>query len=267
MVRSFYLSILILLGACILAVYSHGVRVQPTPLAPRLPNFLTQDWLIISNITLSPPFKSPPSGPNVLVGKGKTFFDWTIRSIVEVYYDYCIPIWPDFPQSQSNKFPCTFVNGPYAKSFVITGADRPKNWPGPCCLFGDPWYAPPPNFAQLYMSYYGYNTIDGKFTQVYWMQTGDVGGGPFYYEFYNNNATTPASFAFPGLPTTNNISTYIIQYFSDWTYEQPDPSVFEMPPECANNPPVCPSPGGIPVSDAPPHDGKDYCLFPGAPDE
>ena len=85
------------------------------------------------------------------------------------------------------------------------------------------------------------------------MDTGDVGGGPFFYDFYSSNSSAPipAMFAFPGLswPNGNGIDQnpflspfltiiynfvvpYIAQFYVKFSSDKPDPSMFETPEVC-----------------------------------
>eukprot|EP01128_Nolandella_sp_AFSM9_P002410 TRINITY_DN12778_c0_g1_i1.p1 TRINITY_DN12778_c0_g1~~TRINITY_DN12778_c0_g1_i1.p1 ORF type:complete len:283 (+),score=42.16 TRINITY_DN12778_c0_g1_i1:94-849(+) len=230
--------------------------------APFLPPAMTMEWTIISNISESqPPYSAWPVTDETPVGSGKTHYSWKSKSMVEEYFDYCIPIWDTFPQGSVPAWSCTFVNGYDHKAYVITHpngkAPPPEGFPTPCCLFAEEWYAPAPNFASLYMQYGQTSSIHQKPTDVWQMDAGALGGGEFYYEFYKDEQQSPASFAFPG--TNGN---YIIQYWKNVMRGEPNGEVFELPDECKGNPPPCPSPGGIPVSMVGPHSGQDKCIYP-----
>jgi len=236
-----------------------------TPLAPRLPDWWTASWTIISNITQEPPY-SPygyPSSVNqtLYYGTGYALYDWSQKLYIEVYNDYCIPIWEDFQMPTLGFFPCTFLNSYDHRSYVLTNdATRPKGWPGPCCLFGNPFYPPSPDFPQLWMPYEKQSNINGTATYVYGVNTGAVGGGIFRFEIYNNDGRSPASFSFPGIPTPTGKDTWVIQVYNDFrAWDKPSSDVWTIPESCLKAP-NCPSPAVLDDTLVPFHNGNEQCV-------
>jgi hypothetical protein len=71
-----------------------------------------------------------------------SLLSFIFRSMVEQYYDFCVPIFP-----AGNNWTCHFVNT-QSVSYLVTFEDRPENQP-PCCVFENPWYPPAPNFVEI----------------------------------------------------------------------------------------------------------------------
>ena len=70
---------------------------------------------------------------------GYTYYDWETRNILEIYENYCINIFEKLPNWR-----CHFLNT-NDTSYLISLNDT-SPYP-PCCIFGEPWSPPPPNFA------------------------------------------------------------------------------------------------------------------------
>eukprot|EP01119_Soliformovum_irregulare_P024661 TRINITY_DN889_c0_g1_i1.p1 TRINITY_DN889_c0_g1~~TRINITY_DN889_c0_g1_i1.p1 ORF type:complete len:220 (+),score=32.28 TRINITY_DN889_c0_g1_i1:44-703(+) len=195
------------------------------PQPPRWPNQWMTSWKMMWTESLAalPPFAKtngiPP--PPFRLATGKTYYDWSSSSILEVYEQVCIPIFP-----QGSDWKCHFLN--YNEvAYLIMFEDRPKSYP-PCCIFGKPWSAPSPDFiAKANIPYNGTSPILNR--QVNWWVV-DISrdqGGPFGYGFYNGTST-PAAFYFAG------VTGYIEQYFEHFTDQKPPAGTFDLPAECQN---------------------------------
>jgi len=243
-----------------------GFGQSPSPQAPIWKTWWSANWTMVFNITSStPPYAKVPSGRFMPQTRGTTYYDWTSKSMTEVYYDGCIPIFPDFPLDSTPLFPCSFVNGPDHVAYIVTGNNRPKGWPGPCCVFAKPWYPPAPSSLQMFMAFDQVHRFQGRSSYVYKLLTGELGGGWFYYEFFENAPDELAAFHFPGMPTSSNLNTYVGQFYTDFLGNRPLPSMFLPPASCSGNIPTCPIPGGVTAAMVPPHNGFDHCQLPPDP--
>ncbi|CAF1329472.1 unnamed protein product [Rotaria magnacalcarata] len=205
------------------------INADPTP--PTWPNYFTYQWTmahVYDDIQL-PPYNTIPL-VNTTIGRGRTYYDWSLPAMVEYYYDICIPIF----EATSNNFTCNFLNVNGVAYIVVT--DPRATGRPPCCIFQKPWSPPAPNFLQTAAGV-KYNGTGVLYTRpVYWWVLDDPEdpAGPFGYSFFEdtcrssstNMNCTPSQFFFRA--TTGFAS----QFFDDYKVEKPDPSVFAIPDSC-----------------------------------
>ncbi|CAF0904993.1 unnamed protein product [Adineta ricciae] len=205
---------------------------QPTP--PVWPNYFTYQWTmahVYDDIQL-PPYSTIPTA-NTTTGRGRTYYDWSIRSMIEYYYDICIPIF----EATTNNFTCNFLNTNGTAYLVVT--DPRATGRPPCCIFGKPWSPPAPDFIRTAagVKYNGTGVFYDR--PVLWWVLDDPQdpAGPFGYSFFedtcrsssaaaNDKTCTPSQFFFRA--TTGFAS----QFFDNYIVEKPDPSVFAIPDSC-----------------------------------
>lgn len=175
----------------------------------------------------APDAKSPPYIDGVpqapfYGSRGRVYYDWRTKDMIEVREDFCVNIF-----SFSNLFPCTFHNTKgtsYLISFNTT------NLP-PCCIFGQPWQPPPPDFLRQSSTrgiLRNREMWSGRLADWYIIPSIEPPTGPFWFA-YRNSTTSPQvylSFSFPGM------QGWIQQNFFDISYSAPDPSVWKLPPQC-----------------------------------
>jgi len=203
--------------------------------APIWPNYFTYQWTmahVYDDIQL-PPYDSIPT-VNTTLGRGRTYYDWSLSAMIEYYYDICIPIF----ESTSNNFTCNFLNV-NGTAYIVVPNPRATGRP-PCCIFQKPWNPPAPDFLQKAagVKYNGTGVYNTR--PVLWWVLDDPQdpAGPFGYSFFEdtcrssstveNMMCTPSQFFFRA--TTGFAS----QFFDNYAVEKPDPSVFSIPDSCNN---------------------------------
>jgi len=210
------LQIFVILWICVITL----VELAPSPTWPQ---HFTTNWTIYDVPALTaPPYPSPNGIPDppYCAGRGLTYYDWKIKSMIEKYYDFCVPIFPG-----GNKWKCDFLNTK-AVSYLITYEDRPLNQP-PCCIFLEPWYPPSPNFIQQSGLQFNETTsLNGQNVDWYLLQAPYP--NEFGYGFYEDNI--PAAFFFAG------VVGWTMQYFEDFQNAQPPSDAFAIPDSCSNAP-------------------------------
>ena len=215
------------------ALTTTAVSSPSTP--PMLPTFFEGDFLeYTATSAYPPPYVDGIPQPPYYASRGKVHYDWTRKAMIEERLDHCVNIF-SFP----NTFPCTFFNVMGTSYLLSSGT---SNLP-PCCLFGQPWYPPPPNFLQN-------NT--GTFVRQEQWGCGSEGvaewwtdlsipppTGPFFFSYNkssNSTTTIPPppqvykSFSFPGM------EGWVQQVFKNIKPTQPDPSTWDLPSECKVSP-------------------------------
>jgi hypothetical protein len=202
-------------------------------IAPIWPSYFTYQWTmahIYDDIQL-PPYSTIPT-VNTTVGRGRTYYDWSLPAMIEYYYDICIPIF----EATNNNFTCNFLNVNNTAFLVVT--DPRATGRPPCCIFGKPWSPPAPDFLQkaAEVKYNGTGVFYNR--PVLWWVLDDPQdpAGPFGYSFFedtcqpsssNGNITcTPSQFFFRA--TTGFAS----QFFDNYKVEKPNPVVFDIPESC-----------------------------------
>lgn len=208
------------------SVYS---RYSTFATAPEWPLYFVTNWTIynVPHTDPWPPYDAPPPLP-YSAGRGRTYYDWTISSMLEVYDDFCVPIFQN-----GSQWKCHFLN---TKGVSYLISSDPKSFYPPCCVFGKPWSPPAPNFLQnRAILENGTSTLDGR-SVSWWVMNGTAEeGAPFGYGFYGDtkqNWRIPAAFYFRGFVGWTQ------QNFFDWSPEKPSSSVFDVPSQC-NNAPDC----------------------------
>jgi hypothetical protein len=121
-----------------------------------LPDSFTMEWLMyfVPDANDVPPYFPFPTTP-YNVTSGRTYYqivdkDNGIRNMKEVYDEYCIPVFGDplNPMGRDNNWSCDFLNvGVTNTSYVVLHDDKPKGAPD-CCIIGQPFHPPPPDFHQ-----------------------------------------------------------------------------------------------------------------------
>lgn len=188
----------------VLPIYFEGEFVEFTaPLAP------------------SPPYANGIPPPPFKASRGKVYYDWQRRSMIEERLDYCVNIFEG-----GNSFNCTFqnVNG---TSFLISGPGSP--FPS-CCVFGQPWYPPEPAFLRQNVSSKFSSREAWDCAPADWFIVPSIAPptGPFWYSF-RNTSTSPQvylSFSFPG------IEGWVQQNFVNIVAKEPPAAVWDLPASC-----------------------------------
>ncbi|CAF2461586.1 unnamed protein product [Rotaria sp. Silwood2] len=209
--------------------------INGQPPAPIWPNYFTYQWTmahVYDDIQL-PPYNTIPIA-NTTVGRGRTYYDWSLPAMIEYYYDICIPIF----EATSNNFTCNFLNANGIAYLVVT--DPRATGRPPCCIYQNPWSPPAPDFLQKAPGV-KYNGTGVFYTRpVFWWVLDDPQdpAGPFGYSFFEdtcrssstskNLMCTPSQFFFRAT------SGFASQFFDDYRVEKPDPSVFTIPDSCSN---------------------------------
>jgi hypothetical protein len=203
--------------------------------APVWPPYFTYQWTmahVYDDIQL-PPYDYIPS-QNTTVGRGRTYYDWSLPAMIEYYYDICIPIF----ESTSNNFTCNFLNvGGVA--YLLVNDPRATGRP-PCCIYQKPWNPPAPDFLRTAAGVKFNGTgVYGSRPVLWWvLDDPEDPAGPFGYSFFEDTCResspegdvmcTPSQFFFRG--TTGFAS----QFFDHYAVRKPDPGVFIVPDVCTN---------------------------------
>jgi len=199
--------------------------------APWWPEQFIANWTIYYTDIESnmPPYYNNAGIPNppYWAGRGITYYDWSIQSMRERYFDFCVPIF-----TNGSNWRCDFLNT-QSTSYLITYDDRPSYVP-PCCIFLQPWHPPAPNFLDnTTAAYNGTSMIGGSLAEWWVLDVPIDQGGPFGYAFFYNSAT-PAAFYFGA------VNGWTLQNFFDFTPDKPNQNVWEIPEECKTAQP-CPN--------------------------
>jgi hypothetical protein len=206
------------------------------PLPPVLPQHFEGHFTeYTAKTTRPPPFVNGIPDAPFFASRGRTFYDWARKALIEERLDDCVNIFPAVP----NTFPCTFhnTNGTsYLLSFNTTALP-------PCCVFGDPWYPPPPAFLRTRVA----SILNA--TNVPWGGAGGSGlttwfintdvpppAGPFYWSFTQrlNGTLAPEaiydSFSFPG------IEGWVQQNFHRMSTKATPAHMWDVPAACKKTP-------------------------------
>jgi hypothetical protein len=197
------------------------------PMPPVLPSFFTANFTEYTVFNrIPPPYRNGLPAAPFKASRGFTIYDWATTTLIEHRYDYCVDIFPGV----ANDFPCTFwdVNG----TSFLTSDPAKSGLPGDgCCVFGDPWYPPPPDFLRARVN----STYGGELTwdtwNATWWENRDIPppAGPFWWSFADGSASPQVytSFSFPG------ISGWVQQNF--WAAQnttRPTPAMTALPASC-----------------------------------
>jgi hypothetical protein len=190
---------------------------------PTNPIFYQMEWNIYTVDKSNP----PPINTTIarLNGTGRTFYDWESRSMLEIYDNFCVPIFES--PNKDFKFPCHFLNtGEVVYLKVFNNPNRPA-----CCIFARDFHPPKPTFAiDTNLTYNATTFIDNNLVDFWTMNIPPP--GPFYYGWYRNITINgyrqPAAFAF----LTVEPEDFTQQNFYNFKLVRPDKSVFEVSNEC-----------------------------------
>ena len=205
------------------------------PQRPLLAPHFTMKWRIVAstNDNSSIPLDwhpLPPKNVKYMLGTGTTYYDWSQKAMLEVYDDYCVPIFGPLTD-KINQFRCNFLNVNLTSYLIsLDPSPFPK-----CCVFGEQVFHPPePTFLNN-MFYNSSAALFGKPVD-WWVLDTDQNdpAEPFGYGFYPKDQVsgyqTPAAFWF------RTVDGFSIQYFKDFEVKKPDPSVWKLPSYCVNAP-------------------------------
>ncbi|CAF0885981.1 unnamed protein product [Didymodactylos carnosus] len=194
------------------------------------PPYFSYDWImahVYDNIQL-PPYESIPK-QNVTLGQGTTYYDWPTRAMIEIYKDYCIPVF----QTDTN-FTCNLLNVDSIAYIIVTDARQTKR--PPCCIYQNPWNPPAPDFLQpgKGVKYNGTGIFiddSGAERPVVWWGIADP-TTPFGYSFFLDTCKFPS--CVPSQFFFSAVTGFASQFFSNYSLERPPSSVFTIPPECTS---------------------------------
>lgn len=178
-------------------------------------------WNIYAMVTNSSAYPFVPVKPYTQ-GTGSTFYDWDRHSMLEVYDDFCVPIF-----EQGNNWRCHFLN--------INGTSYLVSWDGPlspCCVFAEDFNPPSPDFLNAAKVPFNKTTsLEGRDVN-WWVLDGDDPAEPFGYGFVADKHAvgTPAGFWF------RSDNGYASQIFYDVDVSRPDPRTWDLPSACVNAP-------------------------------
>jgi hypothetical protein len=220
------LPLLILLLRPALASLPAAPAAPGAPAPPVLPQYFQGNFTeYTAPLTGPPPYVNGVPDAPFVASRGFVYYDWDLESMIEERHDYCVNIF-----SFGNDFPCTFqnVNG---TSYLIT-FNKTASLP-PCCVFGQPWHPPRPDFLRRDPTSHIAATAPWDGAAMNWWELPSVPAptGPFFYTFWASalNDTAPQvyhSFSFPGM------EGWIQQNFFNIEATKPHPSVWDLPEEC-----------------------------------
>lgn len=172
-------------------------------------------------LTAPPPYINGIPDAPFIATRGEVYYDWASQAMIEKRLDYCVNIFPT-----GNNFTCIFHNVNKTSYLVTAGPNSP--FP-PCCVFGQPWFPPPPDFLQTrvqaqFAAYAPWSNVSA----LWWVVPSVAPPtGPFWYAFASEQSPQVyLSFSFPG------VNGWVQQNFFNITYAAPDPAVFELPAQC-----------------------------------
>eukprot|EP01139_Manchomonas_bermudensis_P000832 Amastigsp_a952_278.p2 type:complete len:247 gc:universal Amastigsp_a952_278:1483-743(-) len=213
------------------------VRAAQTP--PVWPPAFTTNWTMYWAWKDSdkPPYSPRPEVP-YWVGTGSTFYSFNggnnVSQMLEVYRDFCIPIFPN-----ATFGPCNFLNaadsGGVNTAWLIFSPGAPSEQ---CCVFGRPWHPPAPNFLVELgskVTFGGNHTLHGKSYSLF--KFGGPPAGPFGYGFFDETVGgfhVPAVFDFAALGRVGDreIGGWTEQQFTGWAPQAPPAGIFTVPDSC-----------------------------------
>jgi hypothetical protein len=184
--------------------------------APLLPEQFSMQWSMFEfSSNDRPPFTEIPKPYQTL--RGTTHYDWTKKSMTEIYYDKCIDIFPN-----GRDFPCQFTSVD-EKTYLIRFSGPGASNPASCCLWEETgFWAPRPDVIRN-MAFDKSQSIGGQ--KANWWILDIPMPGPFGFGFFKKSAN-PAAFWFPV------ISGWVQQNFSDFSEGAPGAKAFVIPVVC-----------------------------------
>jgi hypothetical protein len=222
--KSYYLILIILTYS----VCQNFIETEQDDLPPINPDYFISDWIIyLTDDYHIPPQDDLKDGEYRSKGKGTTYYDWTMRSMIESWDTFCIPIF-EVPTTEFG-FPCKFLNTGEVSYLLVDTKVMPSR--PECCIFSENFHPPTPSHARdAKMKYNSTITIDGDVADFYSLNIPLP--GPFWYGWFRNRKVDgyriPASFAFPTVPP----EMYSIQNFKNFRREKPAPGTFDVPESC-----------------------------------
>jgi len=217
----------VLFGLAVTWLTTPSIAADP---APNWPVAWQTNWTIynVPHDTPAPPYVPVPLPP-YQAGRGSTYYDFSMGSILEVYDDFCVPIFEN-----GSNWRCHFLNTPYGEtpvdtSFLITFEDHPDPHRPPCCVFAQPWFPPPPDFLNRVQAPFN-QTTKYMSTVTDWWVYGGPPDGPFLYGFTRDSV---AGWRVPGGFSFAAIQGWAAQHFHEWSPTKPSSSVFTVPDSCA----------------------------------
>ena len=191
--------------------------------SPVWPNTFITDWEMYHTLPEEPipPYPDGKMLSPYTAGRGRTYYDWGKLSMLEEYYDFCVPIFVE-----GFNFTCHFLNVGNI-SYFITFDDRPS-WTPPCCIFGKPWLPPSPSTITGALPFYKKAEFYGREVNWYRNSPDKPDELVFGYGFYadDNTVSSPAEFFF------NAHNGWVMQDFENFTAAEPPVEKWQVPETC-----------------------------------
>ena len=182
--------------------------------APLLPNAYSMNWDMYEFAGGERPPRAEMTQPFGVI-HGSTHYDWSRKSMTEMYRERCIDIFPE-----GRDYPCQFTSIADQTFFIRFSKSLPHQAES-CCLWrSEPFWAPRPDVLQV-MTFDRLQQWQGVDANWWIMDTPEP--GPFGYGLSGGR---PVAFWFPV------ISGWVQQAFRDFTTVTPGPDVFELPAVC-----------------------------------
>lgn len=218
-----------------LAIVAAGVSASSSTsdhmIPPELPNYFQGKFIeYTAPLAGAPPYANGIPPPPFKASRGEVYYDYTQNppAMIEVRDDYCVNIFPDFEPD----FACTFHNVNNISYLISNTTDLPN-----CCVFGDPWKPPAPDFmrSDVNSRFGGHGDVNCSSADWYVLPSIPPPMGPFWYAFRDQaSPQVYLSFSFPG------VEGWVHQAFQDISYTQPEENIWKLPASCStdpNNPP------------------------------
>lgn len=189
---------------------------------PLLPTAYSMNWDMYEFSGSQRPPRAELSQPLGVI-HGSTYYDWSRKSMTEIYRERCIDIFPE-----GRDYPCQFTSIA-DKTFFIRFAKSEAHQVESCCLWRrEPFWPPRPDVLRV-MSYDQQQSWQGVDTTWWILDTPEP--GPFGYGLSGGR---PVAFWFPV------ISGWVQQVFRDFSTVAPASAPFELPVICrATSLPQC----------------------------
>lgn len=132
------------------------------PTTPNLPERYFTDfvfWYTTGEGVQPPWLQLPPRVSSYVLGRGKTWYSWHNRKCIELYLDFCVPIF--YPNSY---FPCVIFNF-NETAYLMT--DVKYRYSG-CCVYKKPWSPPRPDFMKAFALFYKFNNNAFNISTDWW---------------------------------------------------------------------------------------------------
>eukprot|EP01117_Protostelium_nocturnum_P013125 TRINITY_DN4879_c0_g1_i1.p1 TRINITY_DN4879_c0_g1~~TRINITY_DN4879_c0_g1_i1.p1 ORF type:complete len:223 (-),score=46.03 TRINITY_DN4879_c0_g1_i1:152-820(-) len=199
------------------------------PKAPSMPPHFTMKWTImaVDDNNAPPPYKPVPKVP-YKSGNGKTFYDSKLGNMLEVYEDFCVPIFEG-----GNNFKCNFLNVNGTAYLISSHSQFP-----PCCIFSPNFNPPAPDFlAKAKVPFNQTTTLYGNKVD-WWVMDGNDPAEPFGYGFYRKTFKDHPQLRIPASFWFRSFGGWTSQEFHNMKVVVPSQDVWVVPSTC-NNAPSC----------------------------